>query len=138
MLKLPQLQLQRGNKRWRNKNKYLEKSNERRYVDSGISTSFVCELRALTSSNDPLPQRIIASEVREKGNALRESCLASQMHGYDERFGYSLEVENGRTQQPPQTALQGSGLEAGARSKDVNRRSLEVGITQTLMRMSSL
>jgi hypothetical protein len=60
------------------------------------------------------------------------------MHGYDERFGYLLEVENGRTQQSPQTALQGSGLEAGARSKDVNRRSLEVGITQTLMRMSSL
>jgi hypothetical protein len=69
--KLPQLQLQRGNKRWRNKTKYLEKSNERRYVDSGISTSFVCQLRALTSSNDPLAQRIIAGEVREKGKALR-------------------------------------------------------------------
>ncbi len=50
------------------------------------------------------------------------------MHGCDERFGYLPEVENGRTQQSPQTALQGSGLEAGARSKDVNRRSLEVGL----------
>ncbi len=60
------------------------------------------------------------------------------MHGCDERVGYLPEVENGRTHQSPQTALQGSGLEAGARSKDVNRRSLEVGITQTLMRMSSL
>jgi hypothetical protein len=45
------------------------------------------------------------------------------MYGCDERFGYLPEVENGRTQQSPQTALQGSGLEAGARSKDVNRRS---------------
>jgi hypothetical protein len=61
------------------------------------------------------------------------------MYGCDERFGYLPEVENGRTQQSPQTALQGSGLEAGARSKDVKMsiEDLEVGITQTLMRMSS-
>jgi hypothetical protein len=60
------------------------------------------------------------------------------MHGCDERFDYLPEVENARTQQSSQTALQRSGLEVGARSKVVNRRSLEVGITQILMRMSSL
>ncbi len=41
--------------------------------------------------------------------------------GCDEGFGYLPEVENGRTEKSPQTALQEKGLES--RSKNVDRRS---------------